>query len=753
MSDTKSTCTKILIVAWVICEVALYTGLIDGWTSLVYVLKSDGYFSSVCKKKNDVLPEKGPGTSLLMDYELLLGNSSTKSLLRGNASGLFESPNNIQKPIVPGHNSTAYKIKDIYNSTDEHLRHVHYDRLIDGIHRQRGRNFSVSHIEEHCLEQEELLNLVFTIGVFSMVFAPLLGILYDKYGCTTTRIVSLAMLVLGIVLLAFSAPGREWLLYPCTVLLSMGGQTLHLTDFQVAPLFAQHESTIATLVSGAYDTSATTFLLVKLAYDSGFSLRSSALSLAASASVMCAITTFILPQKRKDEEGSLCQRRSLACRFLKHLKGPNKTEKVQISQDSSEERSSCSTNELTKSQSVIDIIGNAYPEDLSKCDYDKKKTASVRKIPKDCSTFTSAEQTKLLLSKASQNDQSLSAGQTIIPPPEGDIHYKLNRSSSEQTQYLLEDNIRGDPVLNTTEQTDHAQDRATLTLSEQTCVSPPDGGNNDDQNSEFAEQTDSATGTGTVMSSSIRQKIGENAPFKNVLKSPIFMITQFWLIAVTLLINVFIGIFNSWIEILSNEDMEQVSHFTNVFGWMQVSGIVLAPLAGIIVDKQRNRNSSDHEEASGVSSKNVTDMGHFIPSFALTNVCAMLLTIGCTIPVLSAQYATMVFFCLVKPFAYGVHAAFLACVISRGHFGKSYTLQVGVIEVTSWLQFPLFTWFQGPLGGNPLKLNLVLIAIACLTFVQPLYIWIHCRRRNLEPIMGSERGKDVVATANAERSL
>ena len=55
-----------------------------------------------------------------------------------------------------------------------------------------------------------------------------------------------------------------WLLLPALMALSYGGVTLLLTNVQVSCLFPRNAGVVITLVSGAFDFSATTQLLVKV---------------------------------------------------------------------------------------------------------------------------------------------------------------------------------------------------------------------------------------------------------------------------------------------------------------------------------------------------------------------------------------------------------------------------------------------------------------------------------------------------------
>uniref|UniRef100_A0A673YY60 Solute carrier family 43 member 1a n=1 Tax=Salmo trutta TaxID=8032 RepID=A0A673YY60_SALTR len=108
-----------------------------------------------------------------------------------------------------------------------------------------------------CVDQEEMLNLGFTIGSFLLSAATLpLGILMDKYGPRPLRLLGLSALIF----LALSFNG-------------FGGICLTFTSLTIPNMFGSRTSTIMSLMIGSYASSAVTFPGVKLIYDAGVSFR------------------------------------------------------------------------------------------------------------------------------------------------------------------------------------------------------------------------------------------------------------------------------------------------------------------------------------------------------------------------------------------------------------------------------------------------------------------------------------------------
>ncbi|KAJ8342081.1 hypothetical protein SKAU_G00320090 [Synaphobranchus kaupii] len=190
-------------------ECLCFAGVVFGWASLVFILKTDGYFSDFCLN-------------------------------------------------TTGANSTVF--------TD-------------------------------CSGQDEEFSLVFTIASFLNNFLMLAnGFLFDRFGTMAARILAISLYTTGTVMVAFSTAVMSWLLFLAVSLIAVGGMLFLITNIQVGNLFGSHRSTIITLYNGAFDSSSAVFLIIKVLYENGISLRSSFLFMAA-CSVIHLLRTFLLLPK------------------------------------------------------------------------------------------------------------------------------------------------------------------------------------------------------------------------------------------------------------------------------------------------------------------------------------------------------------------------------------------------------------------------------------------------------------------------
>ncbi|KAF5895777.1 solute carrier family 43 member 3, partial [Clarias magur] len=153
-------------------------------------------------------------------------------------------------------------------------------------------------ITKDCSDQDEQLSIIFTIASFMNNFFTLPnGFVFDYFGTTVTRLLGISFYTTGTLLVAFSNAELSILLYPALSLIAVGGIIFLLTNMQVGNLFGAHRSTIITLYNGAFDSSSSVFLVVKLLYQDGVSLCSSLIFLSCCSTVHLIRTFLLMPCK------------------------------------------------------------------------------------------------------------------------------------------------------------------------------------------------------------------------------------------------------------------------------------------------------------------------------------------------------------------------------------------------------------------------------------------------------------------------
>ncbi|XP_013881307.1 large neutral amino acids transporter small subunit 3, partial [Austrofundulus limnaeus] len=128
-----------------------------------------------------------------------------------------------------------------------------------------------------CVEQDEMLNLGFTIGSFLLSAATLpLGFLMDRYGPRPIRLIGSSCFTASCAMMAAAAYDPKVLsilIFFAVSFNGFGGICLTFTSLTLPNMFGNLRSTILSLMIGSYASSAVTFPGVKLIYDLGVSFR------------------------------------------------------------------------------------------------------------------------------------------------------------------------------------------------------------------------------------------------------------------------------------------------------------------------------------------------------------------------------------------------------------------------------------------------------------------------------------------------
>jgi len=168
-------------------------------------------------------------------------------------------------------------------------------------------------------------------------------------------------------------------------------------------------------------------------------------------------------------------------------------------------------------------------------------------------------------------------------------------------------------------------------------------------------------------------------PFLFCLKRTLFWTNVFHFCVVTFRIGVVYGILQQWMKGFASP--EEISKLTDDFGLMMLFAGLVAPVNGIIFDAIVKRLSDKTNDSK------LANLKASIITMLATSLFSVLLSLTM---VVFNPYGTFVFLLLVRSFAFGGTATFLAVNFPAEHLGKLIGLTYIIAGLVSLLQYPLF---------------------------------------------------------------
>ncbi|CAG2161793.1 unnamed protein product [Oppiella nova] len=178
-----------------------------------------------------------------------------------------------------------------------------------------------------------------------------------------------------------------------------------------------------------------------------------------------------------------------------------------------------------------------------------------------------------------------------------------------------------------------------------------------------------------------------------------FILHQLWFSWLNTYMVLYSGSMNLWLDRVTS-DNAIAGGFTEAFGLVQVSALIIAPIAGLMMDRNINRANKDTDPFRRKLSR--TQSG-FVPILVTTIVltisvvCRFFNTAG-------AVYSSIVFITLLRSFLVAVASAYLR-----------------ISAVFSLLQFPLFIW-ESHSHIHAFWVNMFCVVFTIISFTNPLYL-------------------------------
>ncbi|XP_067671820.1 equilibrative nucleobase transporter 1-like [Haliotis asinina] len=275
---SKRACT----LTWSVLECMFFAGVVLGWSWLMVVFRSDKYFLDLCNITDLNLGPREPENDI---YQ-----TTTKAPVRRKPC---RTPTRRQRDVT--------EEVQVYSAYYTHLKHASTVALYDVTTVAANEDSENSTRKDFigCWEQNEQLKVLFALVIIirDVLVFPI-GIFFDKYGTTRTRLLTVLVFAVGTLMMTFTGAAFPWLIVPAMSLTGVAGTAVLFTNLQIANLFGRRRHTVVSAYAGASVSSALITFLMKLSHFIGVNVQTSFMFLTIGIVPMLVSTIAFLPKTK-----------------------------------------------------------------------------------------------------------------------------------------------------------------------------------------------------------------------------------------------------------------------------------------------------------------------------------------------------------------------------------------------------------------------------------------------------------------------
>ncbi|XP_065666063.1 equilibrative nucleobase transporter 1-like isoform X2 [Hydra vulgaris] len=245
----------------------------------------------------------------------------------------------------------------------------------------------------------------------------------------------------------------------------------------------------------------------------------------------------------------------------------------------------------------------------------------------------------------------------------------------------------------------------------------------------FENQTADARKLSSIVStrlSTLKTQNMKSSVIQSII-TPLYMIEVACLLNINLKYQSYVGFLQPNLERLTKNNLSEVSKYINIFGYLQLCGVLFTPFIGLTFKRLKKTEMQNLNEKEIY----VSGLRSSIAPYCILNFLAMLFCVFDLINSMKLQIPTYILCATVRGVLYANHATFIGIAFPSSQFGTLFGLSTFLAGVFGLLQYALFYLTNHVFDGTPFWSNLIQLLLVSLGNAYPIYVWFYSRKKEI----------------------
>merc|ERR1712142_1371928 len=209
--------------------------------------------------------------------------------------------------------------------------------------------------------------------------------------------------------------------------------------------------------------------------------------------------------------------------------------------------------------------------------------------------------------------------------------------------------------------------------------------------------------------------------------SLIYIFHLVYLCTIHLKLVYFVGSLADQLVRITGNDDDIVSWHMDVFGYMQLGGLLVTPLVGMLFDRDTFTKRTPQQQ---IDFDNLTEeekrhkkLKQCIAPIAINITLSIALCVMGLFENLALHIPQYILYTIVRGTLYSSHAAYVSAAFPGKHFGTLLGLGLFSASIAALLNYALFEFTVGVFRGNSLYSNVILLFMVSSAVLHPVNMW------------------------------